>query len=368
MPGRPVAGSTPFGQRAEPVAEPHARPDRAEPHVRPDRAEPYVRPDRAGRPDPLGRADPTARPDPSSRVDPAGRRPPDRGAAPDLAPEPAGSRSLNLGFGRTNARERELVRSVSTPLTGVKRVVVLSIKGGVGKTTTVAVIGSLLAGLRRDMVVAVDASSDWGTLAARLSVVPKQTVRELADRGRQAVSEHGIRAQLAQSPSGLYVVGSDPQSMVYQALTEEEYLRATHFLGYVANLVIVDVGAGLQQPFLAAALGTCDQLIVATAATWDAVQSAGAALDWLAARGLASLVEHSLVIMNNITPSRRRRRNFVVDLRSDLQRRARAVHEVPFDLALQPGGRILLRKLAPRTRSSYLALAAAVVRGVGTPR
>ncbi|HYT09995.1 MAG TPA: hypothetical protein VEL73_04975, partial [Mycobacteriales bacterium] len=91
------------------------------------------------------------------------------------------SGALSLGLGR-GSHERELIRRVGFALTGTRRVVVVSIKGGVGKTTTVAVVGSLLAGLRRDKVVALDASSDWGTLAARLSVVPRQSVRDLAAR------------------------------------------------------------------------------------------------------------------------------------------------------------------------------------------
>jgi hypothetical protein len=95
---------------------------------------------------------------------------------------PPGTGALSLGLGR-GSRERELIRQVGAPLPGTRRVVVLSIKGGVGKTTTVAVTGSLLAGLRRDKVVALDASSDWGTLATRLSVVPRQSVRELAANG-----------------------------------------------------------------------------------------------------------------------------------------------------------------------------------------
>ena len=57
---------------------------------------------------------------------------------------PPGSAALSLGLGR-GSRERELIRQVAAPLTGTRRAVVLSIKGGVGKTTTVAVAGSLLA-------------------------------------------------------------------------------------------------------------------------------------------------------------------------------------------------------------------------------
>jgi MinD-like ATPase involved in chromosome partitioning or flagellar assembly len=308
-------------------------------------------------------AAPPATPTPAAAPEP-------RPATPRLAePEPVdaaqgGRGAAALGFGRGGSRERELVRTAAQPTNGHKRVVVLSIKGGVGKTTTVAVVGSLLAALRRDRVVALDASSDWGTLAARLSVVPKQTVRELAARGRHAVSEQGVLAQLVESPSGLYVVGSDPQSVVTAALGEQEYVEAVHLLEYVASLLFVDVGAGLQQPFLTSALRNCDQLVVATAATWDSAQSAGAALDWLSARGFAGLVERSIVVMNSLTPTRRRRRGYVGELTTDLARRCRSVYEVPFDLALQPGGRILLRKLSAATRMAFLEVAADVVSGV----
>jgi MinD-like ATPase involved in chromosome partitioning or flagellar assembly len=140
-----------------------------------------------------------------------------------------------------------------------------------------------------------------------------------------------------------------------------------HLLDYVAGVVVIDVGAGLQQHFLSAALHTCDQLVVASAATWDAAQSAGAALDWLSARGLGPLVERSLVVMNNLYPARRRRQGFIRDIKADLGRRARAVHEVPFDPALQPGGRILLRKLAASTRQAYLEIAADIMSGLASP-
>jgi MinD-like ATPase involved in chromosome partitioning or flagellar assembly len=286
---------------------------------------------------------------------------------PVIEGPPPGAGAPSLGLGR-GSRERELIRHVGAPLAGTRRVVVLSIKGGVGKTTTVAVAGSLLAGLRRDKVVALDASSDWGTLATRLSVVPRQSVRELASNGRHAVSEHGVLAQLAAAPSGLLVVGSDPQTVISGALTEEEYVQTLRLLEYVGNLIITDVGAGLQQPFLPAALAGCDQLVVASAATWDAAQSAGAALDWLAARGFGPLVERSIVVVNNLYPARRRRSGYIRDIKSDLSRRARAVHDVPFDAALQPGGRILLRKLSASVRQAYLEVAADIVAGLSHPR
>ena len=52
------------------------------------------------------------------------------------------------------------------------------------------------------------------------------------------------------------------------------------------------------------------------------------------------------------------------EFRSDFGRRCRAVRDVPFDVALQPGGRILLRKLAGSTRQAYLQVAADIMTGV----
>src|SRR5207248_7466777 len=53
-------------------------------------------------------------------------------------------------------------------------IAVVSPKGGVGKTTTAALLGSLLAFLRRDRVIAVDTNPDWGSLGRRLA--PSHTV------------------------------------------------------------------------------------------------------------------------------------------------------------------------------------------------
>ena len=47
-------------------------------------------------------------------------------------------------------------------------IAVVSPKGGVGKSTVTALLGSLLAFLRRDRVVAVETNPDWGSLGRRL--------------------------------------------------------------------------------------------------------------------------------------------------------------------------------------------------------
>ena len=63
-------------------------------------------------------------------------------------------------------RRRELTARARTPVTGGHhRVAVMSLKGGVGKTTTTVGLGAMLASLRGDRVIAVDANPDRGTLS-----------------------------------------------------------------------------------------------------------------------------------------------------------------------------------------------------------
>ena len=77
-------------------------------------------------------------------------------------------------------RRRELIARVRTPVTGGHhRVAVMSLKGGVGKTTTTVGLGAMLASLRGDRVIAVDANPDRGTLSDKVRLETAATVRDL---------------------------------------------------------------------------------------------------------------------------------------------------------------------------------------------
>ena len=71
-----------------------------------------------------------------------------------------------LGEPAAEGRRRDLINRIRTPVKGGHhRVAVLSLKGGVGKTTTTVGLGATLATLRGDRVIAVDANPDRGTLS-----------------------------------------------------------------------------------------------------------------------------------------------------------------------------------------------------------
>ncbi|MEK8172751.1 AAA family ATPase [Streptomyces sp. M19] len=61
------------------------------------------------------------------------------------------------------------------------RIAVISLKGGVGKTTTTTALGATLATERQDKVIAIDANPDAGTLGRR---VRRETGRRSATWSR----------------------------------------------------------------------------------------------------------------------------------------------------------------------------------------
>ena len=76
---------------------------------------------------------------------------------------------LRLGESAADLRRRDLINRVRTPVAGGHhRVAVLSLKGGVGKTTTAVGLGATFATLRGDRVIAVDANPDRGTLSDKV--------------------------------------------------------------------------------------------------------------------------------------------------------------------------------------------------------
>lgn len=67
-----------------------------------------------------------------------------------------------------------------TPVaSGHHRIAVMSLKGGVGKTTTTVALGNTLASLRGDRVIAIDANPDRGTLGIKVKSETAATIRTM---------------------------------------------------------------------------------------------------------------------------------------------------------------------------------------------
>ncbi|MEV4180778.1 AAA family ATPase [Streptosporangium canum] len=257
-------------------------------------------------------------------------------------------------------RRRELVARARTPVaTGHHRVAVLSLKGGVGKTTTTVGLGATLAQVRGDRVIAVDANPDRGTLSDKLELETSATVRDLLNERQQIKRYVDIRAFTSQAPSRLEILASDRDPSVSEAFSSSDYQSVAQVLENFYSICITDCGTGLLHSAMSGVLGLADQLVLVSSPSVDGARAASATLDWLEAHHYEELVRSATVVLCSVRP----RSKSTVDLdrlEAHFAARCRAVIRIPYDPHLEEGAEIDLERLQPTTRESYLRLAASV--------
>jgi MinD-like ATPase involved in chromosome partitioning or flagellar assembly len=255
---------------------------------------------------------------------------------------------------RAERERRELEARIRRPLTAPHHVAVVSLKGGVGKTTVTAAVGLTLAELRGDRVAVLDADPDGGTLADRLSGESTVSVRDLAARAER------IRAlpELARftSLSGrLQVLASDQDPARHDALDRAGYELAHATLARFCDVVITDSGTGMVHPVVGGTLDAAFSLVVVGSLTVDGASRAGRTLDWLDAHGYAEVASRAVVVLS---ADRSSPDVDVAHLRGHFARRSRAVVVLPRDPHLATGDRIRLAALRPATRTAVMEIAA----------
>ncbi|MEU4444333.1 AAA family ATPase [Actinosynnema sp. NPDC050801] len=265
---------------------------------------------------------------------------------------------VNLGESPADIRRRELIGRINQPLRGCYKIAMLSLKGGVGKTTTTTTLGSTFSSLRGDRVIAVDANPDRGTLALKVPRETTATVRHLLRDASKITRYSDVRAYTSQSPSRLEVLASEQDPAVSEAFSDQDYLRTMALLELFYNIVLTDCGTGLMHSAMKGVLDQADSLVLVSSGSVDGAQTSAATLDWLDAHGYRDLVAKSVAVINSVRPGSGK-----VDLdklAEHFARRCRAVVRIPFDTHLEEGAEIELDKLAPDTRLALLELAATV--------
>ncbi len=274
---------------------------------------------------------------------------------------------INLGESPRAARHNNLVARVNRPLRGSYRIALLSLKGGVGKTTITATLASTFASIRGDRVVAVDANPDRGTLSQKVPLETVATVRQLLHDAGTIERYSDIRRYTSKGPSGLEILASESDPAVSDAFSAEDYARTLEILERFYGLVLTDCGPGLLHSVMSSVLDRADLLIVVSSGSIDGARSASATLDWLDAHGREALVRNSIAVINAVRPRPGKvDMNKVID---HFSRRCRAVQLVPFDPHLEEGAEIEMDRLKRSTREAFTELAAVVADGFpGDPR
>ena len=265
-------------------------------------------------------------------------------------------------------RRREMIGRVRTPVAGGHhRVAVLSLKGGVGKTTTTVGLGSTLASLRGDRVIAVDANPDRGTLSDKIGLETAATVRDLLNERRRIRRYADVRAFTSQAPSRLEVLASDRDPTISVAFSDADYCGVSAVLEHYYSICLTDCGTGLLHSAMGGVLRLADQIVLVSSPSVDGARSASATLDWLAAHSYGDLVRNAVVVLSVVRP-RSRSTVDLARLEEHFAARCRAVTRIPYDPHLEEGAEVELDQLNRATADAYLALAAIIGDGLAWPR
>lgn len=260
--------------------------------------------------------------------------------------------------GADQRRREELERRLRNPIVGCRRVVVMSRKGGVGKTTITLALGSTFATLRGDRVVAVDANPDAGNLAHRVTSPSDRTITDVL-RDLDAIESYAqLRSYTSQAAeSRLEVLGSDDDPRIGMALDQDDYHRLIRLLDRFYNLILLDTGTGILDSANQGLLREADQLVLVLRAGLDGGRAAALTLDWLDEHGYDELVRNAVVVLNSVragvgAPLDPMVRHF--------EQRCERVVPVPWDKALEVGAQTQLSALHKDTRQALIEMSAAV--------
>ena len=287
----------------------------------------------------------------------------------------ATSGAINPGLSATERNRAAVLERVTAPINGSRRVVVMSRKGGVGKTTITLALGSTFAMMRGDRVVALDANPDAGNLAHRVARPCPRTITDVLNEMELITSYSDLRRFTAQAPdSRLEVLASDDDPRIGLALNRQAYHRVIELLDHYYNLIVIDTGTGILDSANQGLLADADQLVLVTRSALDGARAAALTLDWLAEHGHGELVARAVVVINGT----RRGTGIPLDRVADhFSRRCAKVVTVPADPSLESGAQTSLSAFRPATRDALVELAAAVadhfathdvLRGFDVPR
>jgi MinD-like ATPase involved in chromosome partitioning or flagellar assembly len=259
------------------------------------------------------------------------------------------------------ARESEEANRVTAPLrqpisTG-RQIVVTSVRGGAGKSTVAALLGSAFARYRPDPVLIMEADPALGTLPVRLGAPAlRWTVADLAGVvGPQMRFDQIIGYLVALPEGGWLLPGSRGQIGAQVSL--ESYQRVIVALRHYFAVTVVDCET-LPGELARSAMSAAQARVLVAPATVEGVTSTRPVLEWMAGMP-RPMLSRTVVALVSTSP----------DTALDLAETVRylsvsdgvSVMAVPYDRHLAAGGAIRLPALGHHTRDSALRLSAEVL-------
>jgi MinD-like ATPase involved in chromosome partitioning or flagellar assembly len=245
---------------------------------------------------------------------------------------------------------------VSWPFEGHRYISVIGTVGGSGATTVTVLVGQILALLRGDNTVAVEATQPGGALAFRSGAESRNTITDLLQAEANIRSCNDLGEHIDRLPTRLGVAKSLPGD---DAITADEYRRAVDLLARHFDMLITDLGTATTSDAARAALGLADLVIVVTSATEHGVRTSARVLDVLEGQGVGR--ERVILVVNGVHRRSGVRTDRFID---EFGARCAAQMWLPWDRHLAAGSAVSLMHTHRSTVKSAVRLSAAVVQSM----
>ncbi len=266
---------------------------------------------------------------------------------------------INLGLSPDEVYELELHGRIRRNARDSYQIGVFGLKGGVGKTAVTVALGSAMAKVRGDRILAIDADPDGGNLADRAGRQSAATISDLlADQELSRYND--IRAYTSMNGANLEVLSSEDYSGAQREFNDDDWKGATAVVSRYYNLVLADCGAGLFQKASRGVLSTVSGMVIVASASIDGARQAAITMDWLRQNGYQDLLGRSCVVINHVTPGKAN-----VDVEDLVQQFERHVPPgrvivLPWDKHIAAGTEIQLELLSDTFQRRITELAAAL--------
>ncbi|MDX2961849.1 SAV_2336 N-terminal domain-related protein [Streptomyces acidiscabies] len=276
-------------------------------------------------------------------------------ALPRETPGDLPLRLPRLGPGRREAEAR--MGRLRVPLPYSRRLTLVGAGPHSGRATTTVMLGSVLATVRGEPVLALDGAPSEGALDGFLTDRNPATLRDLAAL-RTGPAYADVRALTTRLTSGLQIAAHRPGRYTPNPLHAQEYTRVLEHTAPYYSFVLADWSPRLLGWPADAVLNHTDRLILCCGSHYLSLDGALRTLDALRDSGHQRLVDEAVVVTTLLDSSVRTRLSpgFVQELGIGPARTVR----VPFDNALRSTHWAPDRLRASTTRA-FLDLAELVV-------
>ncbi|WP_371419155.1 MinD/ParA family protein [Pseudarthrobacter sp. NamE5] len=272
----------------------------------------------------------------------------------------------NLGPGPRQRQEDELARRISRQLQGSYNTAILSLKGGIGKTSTTVGVGLTLAEYRGDAPCAIDANPDSGDLVERAlgeGIYQQSSPRSITDllKNIDSIDSLTALARYMHHAGRLHLIAGEQDPEVSDSLTAEEYLRIRKLIGAYYSVALTDCGTGVTHNAMSGILQSADNLVIAAGYAVSGAKRARSTLHWLASHGYEELARNAIVVITDKDEVSSRVDKDAIE--EHLSGICRELIAVPHDRGVADGDLVTLDVLKPETRRAYKEIAAAIVDG-----